>query len=353
MNQLILKKHIIALASLPETESPIISAYFDLKCPMAENLAGLDSWACLARSSFQGKQTQDFDDALEEVISALEGAVGSGQSVAVFSRWGEYPLVLPLIMGVAIEPQLHVRTVPVIFPLVEMKDRFHRFVLVASSSDSARVYEINLGEASEALLAERPELRKRLGREWTREHYQNHRREREGQFVKEKVAVIERLMAKRGHNALVLAGEPRFVSRLRDQLPKYLQAKIVGEIRNGVCEDSLPKVVEQSIEVFLEQEHRESHDAVRRLEAAICSGGLGVVGMEDTLHAIEYHQADQLILSADLPTAEREKLVRLATRQDLPVETVRGSETLASNGGVGCLLRYAPKFDGQGLKTAG
>jgi hypothetical protein len=69
--------------------------------------------------------------------------------------------------------------------------------------------------------------------------------------------------------------------------------------------------------------------------------------------ATEYHQADQLILSADLPTAEREKLIRLATRQDLPVKTIRDSETLARNGGVGCLLRYASKFDGQGLKTAG
>ncbi len=347
MNQLILKKHLIALATLPETDSPVISAYFDLTTPISENRASLSSWASLARSAFRGQQAQDFDDALEEVAAALDGAVGSGRSIVVFCRWGEYPLVLPLTMEVPIEPQLHVRTVPVIFPLVELKDRFHRFVLVAMSSLSARIYEINLGEASEALLTERPELRNRLGREWTREHYQNHRRERDGQFVKEKVSVIERLMAKRGHNALILAGEARYVSRLREELPKHLQDKVAGEIRSGVCMDSIPKVVEQSIDVFLEQEHRESHDAVRRLEAAVCSGGLAVVGIGDTLEAIRHHQADQLILSADLPTEEREMLVRLATQQDLPMETVRDSETLERNGGVGCLLRYLRKFDGE------
>lgn len=344
MNQLILKKHLIALATLPETESPIISAYFDLSLPQAENRTRLNSWATLARHSFRGQQARDFDDALEEIASALEGAE-AGRSAAIFSRWGDHPMILPLTMQAPIEPQFHVGGVPVIFPLVELKDRFHRFVLVATSSEAAHIYEINLGEASEALLAERPELRERLGREWTREHYQNHRRERDEKFVKEKVAVIERLMAKRGHNALVLAGEARYVNRLRDQLPKHLQARIAGEIRSGVSEGSLPKVVEQSIGVFLDQEHQESHEAVDRLDAAMRSGGLAVVGMEGTVRAMELHQADQLILSTDIPSADREQLVRLATLQDLPVETVRDSITLERNGGVGCLLRFLPKFE--------
>ncbi|MDA0767115.1 MAG: hypothetical protein O3A87_05150 [Verrucomicrobia bacterium] len=344
MNQLILKKHLIALATLPETESPVISAYFDLEQSVAENRRRLNSWATLVRHSFRGEAARDFDDAIEEVTSALEGA-GRGRSAAVFSRWGDYPFVLPLTMGVPIEAQFHVATVPVIFPLVEMKDRFHRFVLVATTSDSARIFEINLGEVSESLLAERPELRERLGREWTRAHYQNHRREREDQFVKEKVAIIERLMAKRGHNALILAGEARFVNRLRDQLPKHLQVRVAGKILGGLGEGTLSKVVEESIEVFLGQEHEESHDAVRRLDAAVRSGGLAVVGLKETLRAIEFHQADQLILSSDLPTEEREQLVRLATQQDLPVETVQGSDTLERNGGVGCLLRYLPQPD--------
>lgn len=261
-------------------------------------------------------------------------------------------MVMPLTMAAPMEPQFHVTTVPVIFPLVEMKDRFDRFVLVVTNSQSAQVYEINLGEASQALLTQRPELRKRLGREWTREHYQNHRKEREGQFVKEKVNVIERLMAKRGHNALVLAGEPRYVKRLREHLPKHLQGKVAGEIRSGVCDDSIPKVVEQSIATFLDEENRESHDAVKSLEAAVCSGGLAVVGITQTMEAFANHQVDQLILSTDLPTPEREKLVRMATRQDVPVETVRGSETLEKNGGVGCLLRYLGKFAGQQIREA-
>ncbi|NNC90015.1 MAG: hypothetical protein HKN82_16275 [Akkermansiaceae bacterium] len=352
MKQLDLRKHVIALAALPETDSPVISAYFDLDGPRHERQAELKAWAALARHSFRGDQLRDFDDALAEVMTALDGA-GPGRSLAVFCRWGDYPMVLPLPLAAPVETQFHAGSLPVIFPLVELKDRFHRFVLVVTTSESARIFEINLGEVSEALLAERPGLRERLGREWTREHYQNHRRDRDEKFVKEKVAVIERLMAKRGHNALILAGEPRFVNRLRDQLPKHLAARVAGELRTGVHAGTIPEVVEESIAVFLGEEHRESHDAVRRLDSAVRSGGLAVVGFEATLRAIEAHQADQLILSTDLPAPERERLVRLAAQQDLPIETVRDSSLLERNGGAGCLLRYLPAKPAAVLPLAG
>ena len=99
--------------------------------------------------------------------------------------------------------------------LVELKDRFNRFVVVLATKESARIVEMNLGALSVELLTERPALRERIGREWTREHYVNHRRQRERRFVKEKVSVIESLMAKRGHNALIIG-----YSILRAVLPK-------------------------------------------------------------------------------------------------------------------------------------
>jgi stalled ribosome rescue protein Dom34 len=249
-------------------------------------------------------------------------------------------MFLPLHFAVSLETHFHAGGLPIIYPLVELKDRFNRFVLVITNSEVARILEINLGQVSETLFAERPDLRERLGREWTREHYQNHRHHRDNQFVKEKVAVIERLMAKRGHNALLLAGEPRFVNRLREALPKHLQARIAGEIRIGVREDSLPEVIDLAIQSFLAQENRESHNAVRLLDEAVQRGGLAVVGLQPSLQALATGQADLLVLSDSLPADDREMLVREAARHDTKVETVRASKLLEQNGGVGCLLRY-------------
>jgi len=54
--------------------------------------------------------------------------------------------------------------------------------------------------------------------------------------------------------------------------------------------------------------------------------------------------ASELVISEELPEADREELVRMATTLELPVEVCEGDELLASHGGVGCLLRYRP-FD--------
>lgn len=344
MNYVKLKKHIIALATLPETKSPVISVYLDMKDPYGRQRADLMAWSQVVRHSFHGAARRDFDEAFEEVVSFVDERPAC-RSVAIFSRWGEYPMFLPLRFNVPMETSFHVGGLPLIHPLVELKDRFNRFVLVMTNSEAARIYEISLGQVSESLMASRPEIRERLGREWTREHYHNHRRHRDHLFVKEKVEIIERLMSKRGHNTLLLAGEPRFIARLREALPHRLRMRIGGEIGVGVRDTHIPEVIDLAIRSFLDQEERESHDAVRLLHEAVRRGGLGVVGMDQTLRVLQAGQVDLLILSRDLPGEDREKLVRLAARHDTRIETVGDNDLLERNGGVGCLLRYLPPTD--------
>jgi len=339
MNYAKLRKHLIALASLPPCGSPLVSAYFDLGTPRARLRRDLRAWGELTRRTFDGQARPDFDDALEEVDGWLENA--SGRGAAVFARWGEHPLFLPMNFDAPLETHFHVDDFPVIYPLVELKDRFNRFVVVLTTTESARIVEVNLGRHSVELLAERPQLRARIGREWTREHYANHRRERDRRFVKEKIAVIEQLMAKRGHNALIIAGEPRLVTRLTDALPKHLAEKLVGELRTGITDERLHEVVDQAVDSFLAAEAADSHGTVERLVAAVRAGGLAVVGVEATRHALRLGQADCLVVSNTLLHEEREELVRLASQRDTPIETVRDCELLDRNGGAGALLRFA------------
>lgn len=338
MNYAKLHKHLIALASLPKAEAPVISAYFNLERPLARIRRDFRSWAELGRQTFQGQARRDFDDAAEEIESWLGEARGKG--AAVFARWGEHPLLLPMSFDVAVEDRLHVDDFPVIYPLVELKDRFNRFVVVLTTAASARIIEVNLGSHSIELLAERPALRERIGREWTREHYANHRRDRERKFVKEKIAVIESLMAKRGHNSLIIAGDPRYVGRLTEALPKALRSKLVGELRTGIDDLRLKRIIDQAVASFLEAEREESHGTVELLVQAVRAGGLATVGFESTRRALSEGRAAELVISSALLHEEREELVRLASQRDTPIETIRDCEMLDRNGGVGALLRY-------------
>ena len=344
MNYAKLRKHLIALASLPTCGSPLVSAFFDLSKGNASALRDFQAWTELTRQTFSGARRQEFDDATEEIESWLMKA--KGLSAAVFCRWGEHPLFLPMEFEVPLESRYHVDELAVIYPLVELKDRFNRFVVALTTAESARIIEVNLGSQSVELLTERPSLRERIGREWTREHYASHRRERNRRFLKDKIAVIESLMAKRGHNSLIIAGDARYVNRLTDALPSHLKHKLIGEIKTGISDQRLKDVISQAVDSFLEAEAQESHGTVQLLVSSVRAGGLAVVGVEATRRALGQGRVECLVVSSSLLKQDQEDLVRLASQRGVPIETVQNCELLERNGGAGALLRYLlPNYD--------
>lgn len=335
-----LQKSIVTLANLPESDDPVISAYFNLQQPSHLILEDFSTWATKTQRTLEGNEAKSFGSSVETIRRSLKKMVGKAKSCAIFARGGTPSFTMAMPFQVEIEPLMQVDSRPAIYPLVELKDRFNRFVVVLTNQESARIVEMNLGETSLQILTEKPEVRERKGREWTREHYINHSRDREKKFVKEKVEIIERLMSKRGHNALILAGEPRYVNRLREALPQNLKEKVVDQIRTGFSDERIHSVLEEAIASFLEVENNQSKDAVRRLFRCQQINGLAAFGIDLTKAVLERGQADQLIISNKLDYWSREELVRLASQHSVPIETVRDSERLDEHGGVGAFLRY-------------
>lgn len=342
MNYGHLRKQIITLANLPQGDAPLISAYFNLQQTPEAIEAEFMTWAQSTEKTFDEETRQLFHASVDQIRTWLKGA--EGQSAALFSRQGEHPFFKSFSFQVTTESFFHVGEVPAIFPLVELKDRFNRFVVVLTTQNLARIIEVNLGETSLEILAKRPATRERSGREWTREHYLSHSKDRDRKFVKEKVEIIEKLMSKRGHNALIIAGESRFVNRLQEALPPHLQDKVIDQVRTGVTDERLKEVLQQSIDRYLVAEGEESDNSVRTLIRALRTNGLVTFGVESTLNALSIGQADQLVISTKLPVDDRENLVRLASQYGTPIETVQDSELLEAQGGVGALLRYRSHY---------
>jgi len=341
MSYVNLRKQIIALANLPECDEPVISAYFDLQQPARLLREEFATWIRIAGKSLEGPAVDDFAKAASRTSEWLDENIGKARSAAVFARSGAPEFFLPLTFQVPLENYFQVDARPAIYPLVELKDRFNRFVVVLTNQDSARIIELNLGETSLELLTERPETIARHGREWTREHYNSHTRERTRKFVKEKVSIIERLMNKRGHNALIVVGEPRYVNRLKSALPKNLSEKVVDQIRTGFSDGRVQVILENAIQSYLAVEDHESETAVHRLFRAYRTGGLGIFGVAATAAALQIGKVEELIISSGLRHEDREVLVRLASQHSIPIETVRNSGLLDEQGGVGAILRYA------------
>lgn len=335
-----LESLIVRLVEIEPSEAPLLSCYVDLSKSREDQIAQVQQRGVVARSGLRGQERRDFDDALGEIIDYLRRrALQNKKSLAVFSRWGEEPIFVALELDAPIEGQLMADQWPMIYPLVALKDKLHRFVVVLTSENEARILEVVIGQVTESMLAKRPELRQRVGREWTKEHFQSHKRDRHVQFLKEKVALIEQLMSKKGYNHLIIMGLGQNVSRLTAALPKRIQGLVIDP-KESSAPANLSEAVTEAIRIFLEAEERESQGTVVRLRAALMSNGLGVAGHQEVLHALLVGQADTLVILDDYPATKREELIRAAVLAKVNVETVGESELLEQYGGVGCLLRY-------------
>ncbi len=370
-----LQAHIRALITLEENQAPIVSCY--VHRAVGRNglrTALFEQRVRSIRRVLGGHQLERFEEAFERIQRYLSSEVRpTTKGVATFARAGAQPFFLGLQLEVPLPDRLSVSSTPDIYHLVELKDTYHRYVVLISTEESARILEVNLGAITREVWAERPELRERVGREWTHEHYQNHRRDRGERFLKEKIEILERLMAAGGHTHLMLAGSPRMTARIRNCLPKHLQAKLI-DVVPASASVRVADVVAATLSSFIEREQQESLDAVAELMSAIRRGGLGAAGTAATFDSLRRGQADVLVMareyepgpgwtcgpcgcadaaasrpqrcpdcgSSELQSANlKEVMVKLAERQSLKVELVQRSDVLMKLGGVGCLLRYA------------
>ncbi|MCG8607039.1 hypothetical protein MJD09_18905, partial [bacterium] len=325
---------------LDKTEAPVISCYLNMQDGVS-GVRRLNERAKNIKSTLSGANLKYFWEAMARIESFIAGELNlSAKGVAIFARGGQQPFFLPLQFEVAVPDWVVLDSMPNVYHLVELKDTYHRYVVLISTVEYARILEINLGAVTEQVWREHPELQAEVGTGWTKEHYHHHRQQQTEKFIEEKIKILDRLMSAGGHSHLILAGNPKMMARVRQALPKHLEAKLI-DVVPAASRDQTSDVVAATIASFIEREQAEALQTVESLQREIDTNGLAVIGQEEILKALEWGQGDILILSKDYePEDVREEMVRLAELSGCTVEIVEHSDPLMMMGGAGCLLRY-------------
>jgi len=368
-----LQKHVLTLATIKETDAPMVSCYLNLEKGLTAARRILDERVRLLRKTLPTPQRDSFEHALLGIESRLAaGFQTESLGAAVFARDGEQKFLLDLEFRVPLPTWIAVNSTPNIYHLVELKDTYDRYVVVLVNERSTRILEVHLGSVTDVAWTKRPELRERVGRGWSREHYQSHRPERNHEFANEVVRFVDEVMSTGGYGHLILAGTPRMTAVIREALPKRLASKLIDVVPASANERT-SAVVAETLASFVEQEQQESLAAVDRLQKNICSHGLAVAGSASSLQALKCRQVDMLVMATEYTSEPawmcpgcdivavqqarpavcpncgrsttreldlKEALVRLAELAGCGVEIVHDSEILMRMGGVGCLLRY-------------
>ena len=367
--------HIRNLATLPRTEAPVISCYLRVQDGHLPHRRVFDRRIEELKRCVTGGTSARFEDALVPIERYLSAELHrSSKGAAVFSRVGHQPYFLALQFAVPLPTLVTADMLPNIYHLVELKDRHWRFVLLVCSRDEIRLLSVNLGKVTLELLNQRPELRRRVGREWTKERYMAHHTARTRRFVGDAVNALSEVMGAGGYDHLILAGDRPMVAMVRRALPPRTASRLAGIIRNPGRTESCD-VVSRSVEAFAKAEAKESCDAARMLEERLRVGGLAVAGTRASHFALQRGRVQTLVMSTDYSpppgwlcascrverTAEgrpnrcracgsrslldlevREAMLRLAERRGIQVELVSDSAVLRRIGDVGCLLQRRP-----------
>lgn len=368
-----LDEYIKALATLEPSEALVINCYLDLSNGAAGYRKVLDERVHLLRKSLPEKDLNQFEEALAQIENFLRGGVATAtRGVAVFARAGLRPYFLAIEFEVPLPNWIALDSAPNIYHLVELRDNYDRYVILQVTDNTARIIGINLGSITDQIWKTRPELRRRVGRGWTRDHFQDHRRERTNQFIHDQIRILTNVMATGGYGHLILAGTLRAVASVKKALPKSLAAKLVDTVPAS-ANDSVSDVIATTLERFLEHEELDSQAVAEQLVSQIYGHGLAVAGTQASLEALRVGQVDILVIAKQYDPGHgweclrcgrvethsvrpnacpacrnrslrafeiRSELVRLAGKQGCGVEVVEHSDALMKLGGVGCLLRF-------------
>jgi peptide subunit release factor 1 (eRF1) len=268
------------------------------------------------------------------------------------------------------EHLLVIGAVPHIYPLVRLIDQYPRYASVLVDTHRARILVFGLGSVERREQVSGVKTRRSSMGGWSQARYQRRADNFHQHHIKEVVATLERIVAEDKIQHIIVAGDDVVVAMLRDELPKALSEKLIDVLALDRKSDD-DVVIDATLEALREHDSETDAERVAELLDAWQGGGLGVVGPEATLRALEMGQVDEMLIAArpeivktvqrlpddaapeplvvqtsasgEVPEARRhlsDELVTRATQTSASIRIIEDPALLEAHGGVGAFLRF-------------
>lgn len=268
------------------------------------------------------------------------------------------------------EHLLVIGAVPHIYPLVRLVDQYPRYASVLLDTHRARILVFGLGGVERREHVTGVKTRRSAVGGWSQARYQRRAENFHLHHIKEVVAALDRIVSTDHIQHVIVAGDDVVVALLQDELPKHLSAKLVDVLALDRHADDAA-VIEATLAALRQRDAETDGERVAELVDAWQAGGLGLVGPEATLRALEMGQVDELLIAARpehvkavqrlpdaaapepvvietsrseaVPEAKRhlsDELVTRAHQSGASVRIIEDPALLQAHGGVGAFLRF-------------
>ena len=298
-----LRDQLDRLAAFEPVDAPVLSLYLDLR----PDQHGRDNYATFLRKifaerarTFSGEHRKSFERDVERINTYLEqDARKSANGLAVFACAAKDDFFEALQLDVGIEDHaLYIASVPHLYPLARVNDRYPRYAALLVNTNSARLFVFSLGSTEAIQQVINQKTRKTMVGGWSQARYQRHVEHFHLQHMKEVVDVLDKVLREENIGQVVVACDETARPILFEQLPKHLQEKVIDVI---ALDTGAPdhQVLSATMETLQQKDAETDAERVDAMLNAWRAGGLAVAGPEATLTALTRGQVDELLIAAD------------------------------------------------------
>lgn len=281
--------------------------------------------------------------------------------------WKEYHLSVP------VKSEIVVDKCPYIKPLLDILDRYQRYVIALVDKESARIFVVHLAEIVEYGEVHTPDVpgRHKKGG-WfalSQNRYDRHIRFHVELHLGDVVKKLDSFMSGEGISGLLLGGSDEAVSMTKNMLSAAVAARIIGTFQAEMFAPD-DEVLAKAEAVINCCEKKKKEETVDKLVSQALKNKTAVLGVENVLNALHEGKVMKLVFVQDYNPAgyacrkcrsliiqdlrlcpycrgEMDKTDNLidqaaqkAVGQGAAVEVVKGSKALTDSGGIGAFLRF-------------
>jgi peptide subunit release factor 1 (eRF1) len=329
-----LRDHMAKLAAFEPQDAPVLSLYLNL----TPDSRGRDNYDAFLRKAFaehlkpfaeHSPERASLDRDVERVNAYLADEVHrSSNGLALFASAGSGEFFEAVQLEAPMEEHWLVSgAVPHLYPLARLVDQYPRYAAVLLDTNRARILVFALGALERREQVAGVKTRRSSMGGWSQARYQRRAENFHLHHVKEVADTLDRIVRQENIRHIIVAGDDVAVALLRDRLPPHLVDKLVDVLRiDRNAGDS--EIVEATLEALRQKDAETDAERVQEAVNAWQSGGLGAVGPESVLSALQLGQVDELLITG-APHALKtvQKLPDDAAPDPVVIET-SGSDTV-------------------------
>jgi peptide subunit release factor 1 (eRF1) len=301
------------LADFEPVDLPFISLYLNAQA----NEHGRADFDRFLRKEFntllrtyeeQSPARESFERDVERISEYLSGELRpESNGVAVFACAGAEDFFQAVQFEAPIDNhRLYVYNQPHLYPLARVLDQYPRYAVLVADTNRAQLFVFARGKAVAREEIQNVKTRRSQVGGWSQARYQRHTENYHLHHAKELTDVLERVVREDGVEHIILAGDEQIIPLLREQFPKAVEEKVVDVLSLDINTPE-HEVFDATLEVMRGHDAQNDVERVQRLFDAYRSGGLAVVGSQDTLEALSMGQVEELLITAAQQHIEGDK----------------------------------------------